>query len=1024
MIYMVSARKRAVFCFVCCALSVTPALLAADAERQPVTQEQIKGVPRLTMTDKELTEAESLRSKTIASIHELLRNDRLAAARRFELYLRLGELFAERADFLRDFEIKDYESRYDKWQSGGKTSEEPKLSHKKSFSELGKAADAYREIVRRYPQNARTDAALYSLAKILNRLDQDSNMGYFEQLIKNFPKSPFVPDSLLSLGDSYFDKRQMSMALSFYKKACEYKTHPAYAYAIYKLAWTYYNLKPDDEAQASQNLAKSLTAFKLVVELADNDKSKDSGNITLRNEAVQDLVMVWAEIGDVDAAWTYFEKIDEQKSFYTMLERLGNLYFDHGDFEKTLTVFERILADDPLRPSNPKIYEKILKVRDATNQSAMIPEDLKKMRELFVDSSTWVTKNQSSLDLLKEVRDSVAFNSHFYATTFHERGNKTKESSWYGLAKPLYELYLDLAPNAVQAYEVRYYHADVLYELKEYEKAAAAYAVVADLQPQSGKYLKSSLENAVAALSEADALVPAPLAVKLGSIAVPLPIPAVKQKLVDAMDHFVRLLPSDEEGYPMLYTAADIKMQYGHYEDGLKRFEELIRKIPQTNQATAGLRIVMSYYITKEQWEECVAWVEKFKKTPAMREENLSQVVTELYHDVLLKRSIALEKKEKFHDAAKSYMVLTAEFPKHSEVDKYLYQAAALFFKAGEVESAVAGLSGLLEKFPKSSLYREALADLAQTYEASADFKKAQALYQRFSEKFPLDKRGAKSLFNAALLNWGLDHNELALTLMRRFTTNYKEHELTASAQLYSAKILERLERYGDASNAYRSYLEVLPAESRDERLFARAKLVALHNAYPNEATEAPYLSDLEGELLRKDAPAALEARRIIGEIKFKQLENDFERFKAIKIDDPAKLESQAKKKQNMLVGLARRYQRVVSLRSAEYASAAFFRIGQMHEDFYETLMSANPPTNASDEERQTFKAEIEKVALPLRSEALEFYRNAHKTVQEYETVSKWGEESYRKLSELAFEQYPTVKEKVLEPKYMSQVLF
>ena len=151
--------------------------------------------------------ADDLRLKTIASIQKLV-GKKLKSPRNFELYLRLGELLAERADYLRAVEINDWDQRHNSWIRSGKKGKEPKLTHSRSKKELLKSAGAFRKLIRLYPKHPRVDAALFSLGKTLSRLENRNAEIYFKRLIKNHKSSVLLSDAYLALGEYYFDKNK------------------------------------------------------------------------------------------------------------------------------------------------------------------------------------------------------------------------------------------------------------------------------------------------------------------------------------------------------------------------------------------------------------------------------------------------------------------------------------------------------------------------------------------------------------------------------------------------------------------------------------------------------------------------------------------------------------------------------------------------------------------------------------------------------------------------------------------------
>src|SRR5262249_5599688 len=59
----------------------------------------------------------------------------------------------------------------------------------------------------KYGSYKRTDEVLFYLAYLLTQVKkEDAARKYFKRLIKDFPKSKFVPDAFLSFGEYYFDQ--------------------------------------------------------------------------------------------------------------------------------------------------------------------------------------------------------------------------------------------------------------------------------------------------------------------------------------------------------------------------------------------------------------------------------------------------------------------------------------------------------------------------------------------------------------------------------------------------------------------------------------------------------------------------------------------------------------------------------------------------------------------------------------------------------------------------------------------------
>src|SRR5690606_1020249 len=135
-------------------------------------------------------------------------------------------------DYLREVELEQYGRQYDEWTKTQK-GPEPKPSYKRSRDEMLRAVNSFRRLVEKFPKHPRTDAALYSLAKTMGRLGNENCTLYFNQLIRNYPKSPLIPEAHLALGEFYFDRHNIPRAMESYKEAVKFKDAKTYPYAVY-----------------------------------------------------------------------------------------------------------------------------------------------------------------------------------------------------------------------------------------------------------------------------------------------------------------------------------------------------------------------------------------------------------------------------------------------------------------------------------------------------------------------------------------------------------------------------------------------------------------------------------------------------------------------------------------------------------------------------------------------------------------------------------------------------------------------
>ena len=990
----------------------------ANGKKVAPTQEDyadFTSTDRADISESDKKKADELRLKTIASIGQLLKTN-IRSEQKFELLLRLGELYAERHDYMRDLEMNDYTSRYETWQKSGRKGVDPKVNDKISRGELVKSANAFRKLVTEYPKHPRTDAALYALAKTLGRLDNENAELYFKQLLKSYPQSPLIPEAHLALGEYYFDKHNISKAMDSYKSAMKYKESKVYPYAVYKLGWAYYNSDAKSQDDQKKNADKALTAFKLVVALADKMKEKGT-KLNLRQEAINDLVLVWAETERVDEAWDYFKKIDEQVAFYDLLEKLGNIYVENGEDLKAVKVYSRLLNESPDRKSNPEIHAKLVGIYERTGKVPNVVSTLKEMSQIYVFESTWLKTNAGDKDILTEAKDRTERNIHRLSAMYHARSVKTSNENLLRAASEIYKLYLRSFPTHENAYELRYYLADVYFVFKQWESASDEYLKVAN-ERAKGKYLKDAALNAVVALNKADLATKYPPLPPAGQVSKAIPLPRVKSKLIIAIDNYVKLLPSEDAGNPMRFTAAQVNFDYGHYDGAIARFEGILNEIPKTKQGENSLKVIMAYFNEKKDWDQVIARSRKYLNSKAIVAAGHKPVIEANLKNAMFQKGLTLEKEKKFAESAAVFLSYQSEFPTDKNAAAALYNATLNFYKVADIEAAVDASKKIMSQYPDSPVVPDVMGDLAQTYEALAEFENAAVAYSSFAAKFPKEKRASSALYNAATLYRGLNLADKSIEAYRLFAKMYPSEKLVPETLLAVAQIQEKKKDYKSAATSYQSFMTSTGA-TPDDKILAHAKVSELNVLYLDRKTGLSELDRVRKFLATKGSAPAPEARRIVAGLMFKMTDAEFEQFMKKTFTNGSTLQKDAEQKQRMLVATAKKFESIIELGSGEFTVASLYRLGEMHENFSSILFAAPSPTGATQAEVDQFKSQVEKLAFPLKEESVKFFEAAYSRSKEVETFTDWTVTAYKKMVELEPAKHPSVEEQALKSGYI-----
>ena len=976
---------------------------------------------RKDISPEDAKKADSLRVKTINSINALL-YDKKNSKNEYELTLRLGELQVERADYLRDLEIAEYIRNHDKWlgtDQAKRSKTPPTANYTKSENSLYQAAQTFRKIAVKFPKHPRSDTVLYSLGRTLSRLNDDNASQYYRQLIDNHPKSKLIPDAWLALGELHFDKHRLKEATSAYQKVMDFKTHRTYPYAVYKLGWCFYNNNGAQEKSGNDNLEKALAAFQLVVKLSDKQKAS---NFNLRDEALRDLVMVFAELEATDRAWAYFKGIGEIDRFYAMLERLGSMYADAGKNSKALEVYTRLVNESPTRKNNAQIYQKMVELHDTSNRFQDVVDTVKTMQGLFVAESTWTRANQDNAKISGDAKMITERTMHRYGTMFHSRGQKIKDKKLESLAADIYAIYLQSFDKMPPAYDVRFYLADIQMDQKKYAQASANFIAVAKQRPKDGKYTKEAALNAVDAVSrwvQAEKFAPVP---PPGQATSPIDIPKIKKIYADTLDFYVTLLPAEQNGLAMRYTAAQIYFDYGQYPEALKRLESLARDFSPTKQGQASARVIIAYYNGKTDWRNVIEYGKRFQANKAICQDlQIKKFIDDSLRAALFNSALAYEKAKNYSKAAETFTEFQSLFPSDSNADRALYNASLNQFKTGDVEKSLATQQTLLTKYPNSQLCPDVTASMAETYQALAQFAKASDMYKRFANTYVNDKRTPFSLYNAAVLQRGINDNRGAIQSFTEVYRRFPSHNLATAAMLESATLNEDLGDHVAASQIYAAFGSRLDVKNTDDGLFAQAKSIELRlSVDAKNQTARKDFTKLVTSLKAKNSPNASSARAIAAKILFNDQESSVRAFKQIQLASVKDIEQQAGQKQARLERLANAYQEIIGLGNPEFAVASYFRLGELHEDFAKALFTVQAPSDYSPKDASDLKSQLEKSAFPLRDQAYKFFETAYTQSSEVGSLSEWTQKTYQKMSSLAPNKHPEMPELISEPGYIT----
>ena len=142
---------------------------------------------------------------------------------------------------------------------------------------------------RRWPNYRHADAALYLQGFCEQEMGEtDRAIATYGSIAKHYPKSRYIAEAWLRVGEIYFDESEFEQAADAYRRAAEHakKTNDAkfYELALYKLGWAYFQMYRYPEA---------VGWFQKLIEFSDSRTDKKKQGMDLRKEAIEYWPSLW-----------------------------------------------------------------------------------------------------------------------------------------------------------------------------------------------------------------------------------------------------------------------------------------------------------------------------------------------------------------------------------------------------------------------------------------------------------------------------------------------------------------------------------------------------------------------------------------------------------------------------------------------------------------------------------------------------------------------------------------------------------
>ena len=451
---------------------------------------------------------------------EVLLLKRLAAStaddnpEKAEILKRIGDAYKDFYDQLnymaRDLEEKIFQAKKkgDKNKAAKLTAQQKKLD-KMAREHRELSIKAYVEIRNKFPDYPDYDEILFAIAYEIDQLAAELEIKskkaayrerarvFYQELIRNYPRSRFIPHAWMAFGEFYFHEAlDVDRAMKAYEKVVEWgeENNPNYVIAMYYQAWCLFNM---------QEFQKTIDQFVRVINYSeDNPEHKEAKSVAKR--ARMELVDAFSKIGNPTQSWEFFKRVGADLS-HKMLVKLADLYYGEGNWADAIIVYHKLESleienynnnnGDDLCSYQIRITNAVISSRPKDEQVA----ELKRLLGLYKKFAGDGGHDEQKVKICEREATALVWDQ---ATHWHveavgsESSPGTKDKATMERTIALYDTILEVFPNLDDLviegfdentkptrYRVAYYKADLYWTLEDWHKCGPAFDAVVEMDP-------------------------------------------------------------------------------------------------------------------------------------------------------------------------------------------------------------------------------------------------------------------------------------------------------------------------------------------------------------------------------------------------------------------------------------------------------------------------------------------------------------------------------------------------------------
>jgi len=921
-----------------------------------------------------------------------------AKGNRDNVLLQLGQLYIEKYMELSYRESQVYNQLYLDYEKnkaeGKKTGDAPRLDNSRSSFYLKEAVKIFYQLEKEYPKHPRIDEVIFFIGFVeMEGKRNDKGLRYLERVIKEFPQSSKYEDAAVYLADYFFDKNNFKLAKDYYLKLVKRDSNMK-DYARYKLAWVELNTGGPSKALAEM---KSL--------ITSLGSSSDKGKFSLREQALKDLVVFYADSGELGDAVEFFSKAQGKTKALENLKVLAEAFRSKAQDEAAIQAYNRLIKEFGDAPEAPKWYLGIYECETRLGKSKGGVNKLLELVEKFNEESDWAKSfPEEKANERREGLEMIASEAEKAAFFHHQAGQRSSDKGHYEAAIKLYSGLLEYFPKIPSRKKIIFFRGEALYAQSRWLEAADSYMMAAQIPPKD-KLSEESVYNAILSvdhLTQKNKKITKYSKEEAKTLDVtPKDLTEPEKKFIEIAHFYVKEYPQGPHSGDVIFREGIIYYQKNQFDKADEVFQRLVKEKPNHKTAPTAAHLVLDMYNIRKDYSGLTKQAQVFFEKSGLGDSKFKSEMKQIMGEVDFKQIEAIEKENKWSEAGDAYFRFYQNNSKSNLAEKALYNAFVSYEKADNKEKTNEMARVFIGKFPKSEYSAKVILNLAKSSERSFDFEQSQRFYLLYADRFPKEKEARKALYNAAVFSELLEKNKEALGLYDRYLKEGGISSEERKAILISqSKLYRKAGDWERVKGIYRTLAK--EAKNEDEKLKVLAELARIYEKAGKTPEKQLIAKEMRSQLDNKKKGTQGLASFYAAEIDFDQIKTEREKYQKIKLRFPPEtFVALLKKKQKALVKLAANYDNIVEFGVPEWGVAALYEKGEAYQELASAFREVKIPKKFKPEEKTEIEAGLkgieEKEILPIEKAGKEIWESCSKRASEFQVISPYADKCREK---------------------------